>query len=239
MDGLVQNRLLGEALFVGFEHEAMHLETFLYMLLHSEKTLPPVESEPDFESIFNYARRNEKPNRWFTVPEQSLLVGLDDPDDSAVPTASFGWDNEKPQRKVVVHAFEAQGRPITNGEFAKYLQANNIRNWPASWVSPHLNNKQQFFNGTNCSNFQASKNFLSNYAVRTMFGPVSLELAQDWPVIASYDELAGYAKWKGCRLPTYEEARGIYNYSAWLKTTKEGKMTNGYRLVSRVIHDNL
>lgn len=25
-------------------------------------------------------------------------------------------DNEKPRRKVKVHAFQAQGRPITNGE---------------------------------------------------------------------------------------------------------------------------
>jgi L-histidine Nalpha-methyltransferase / hercynylcysteine S-oxide synthase len=31
----------GRALWLGFEHEIMHMETLLYMLIQSEKTLPP------------------------------------------------------------------------------------------------------------------------------------------------------------------------------------------------------
>lgn len=39
-EDLAYNRCLAEALWIGFEHEIMHLETFLYMLLQSERTLP-------------------------------------------------------------------------------------------------------------------------------------------------------------------------------------------------------
>lgn len=45
-----------------------------------------------------------------------------------------------------------------------------------------------------------------------MYGPVPLEYALDWPVSASYDELAGCASWMGGRIPTAEEARSIYHY---------------------------
>jgi len=48
--------------------------------------------------------------------------------------------------------------------------------------------------------------------VRTVFGPVPLKYALDWPVFASYDELAGCASWMGGRIPTVEETRSIYSY---------------------------
>ncbi|TQB70368.1 hypothetical protein MPDQ_000634 [Monascus purpureus] len=225
MEGLSQNRCLGEALFIGFEHEAMHLETFLYMLLQSDETLPPPAVDmPDFEGIFRRARQDEKPNKWFTIPEQTVTVGLDDLGDDTIPDVSFGWDNEKPRRTLSVHSFEAQARPITNGEFAKYLQTHNIRTWPASWVPAHSKGSE----GIGDRRAPSMKDFRSKFAVRTVFGPVPLEFAQDWPVIASYDELAGYANWRACRLPTYEEARSIYKYCAHLKQKETMDVTNGH-----------
>jgi hypothetical protein len=46
---------------------------------------------------------------------------------------------------------------------------------------------------------------------------VPLKLALDWPVSASYDELAGCAAYMGGRIPTVEEARSIYSYTDSLK----------------------
>ncbi|KAL3460853.1 hypothetical protein BJX64DRAFT_289981 [Aspergillus heterothallicus] len=200
MPSLSHDRTLGEALWIGFEHEAMHLETFLYMLIQSERILPPPGvAIPNFEGMFLDARRREKQNEWFAIPEQTLSIGLAK-SENKMPAASFGWDNEKPMRTVTVQAFEAQGRGITNGEYAKYLDAEGIATHPASWVQA----------GT-------SGDILAKFAVRTVFGPVSLKFAQDWPVIASYDELHQYAQWMRCRLPTFEEARSIYAHSARLK----------------------
>jgi formylglycine-generating enzyme required for sulfatase activity len=48
--------------------------------------------------------------------------------------------------------------------------------------------------------------------VRTVFGKVPLQFALDWPVLASYNELAGYANWMGGRIPTLEEVRSLYEY---------------------------
>lgn len=221
-DGPQKNRLLAEALWIGFEHEAMHLETFLYMLLQSSKTLPPPGvSTPDFEGMALEARRNAKPNKWFSIPEQTFTIGLHDVDHSRVPDQSFGWDNEKPRRVVTVPAFEAQGRPITNGEYARYLEVNRIGAIPASWVgSQNGATNGHDINGES----HASVDFISRFSVRTVFGAVPLVWALDWPVIASYDELAGYAKWMNCRLPTFEEVRSIYKYAA---------CKDGIRLVAR------
>lgn len=227
----LEDRCLGEALWIGFEHEAMHLETFLYMLLQSDKTLPPVGvGLPDFAKLAHNAKKHEKANKWFQIPQQSFTIGLDDSDDTFLPNDSFGWDNEKPQRSVQVRAFEAQARPVTNGEYARYLQANRLREMPASWTLVHSDQDYPVAKGVTESSPSATQDFVDNFAVRTVFGPVSLSLAQDWPVIASYDEVARYAEWTGCRIPTYEEVRSIYLYADQLQSAGKHEC-NGHRYI--------
>lgn len=126
-------RHVGRAIWVGFEHELMHIETLLYMMLQSDKTLPPPHiPTPDFEKLAVKARAERVPNEWFEIPEQSITIGLDDPDDGTDTDLHFGWyvfagvaedtgltgsrDNEKPARRVHVHGFQAKGRPISNEE---------------------------------------------------------------------------------------------------------------------------
>jgi formylglycine-generating enzyme required for sulfatase activity len=43
--------------------------------------------------------------------------------------------------------------------------------------------------------------------IRTFYGPVSFEIAKDWPLMASKIEIEAYAKSKGGRLPTEDELR--------------------------------
>ena len=43
--------------------------------------------------------------------------------------------------------------------------------------------------------------------VRTLHGPVSMEIAAQWPVLTSYDDLVHFAASKGGRLPTEPELR--------------------------------
>jgi formylglycine-generating enzyme required for sulfatase activity len=233
-----EDRALGEALWIGYEHEAMHLETFLYMLLQSDKTLPPTGVDrPNFEQISRQAKKDEKPNKWFRIPQQTIEIGLDDPNEEVMPNQSFGWDNEKPQRKVTVHAFEAQARPITNGEYAKYLQIKGIQTYPESWVfCPGQDkpiSKGIGSSGAHAGSSSSTAAFsLKDFAVRTVFGPVALEVAQDWPLIASYDEVASYAKCMQCRIPTFEETRSIYYYSDQLKSRR---LADGHRYGKSVV----
>ncbi|KAH6605386.1 hypothetical protein Trco_007093 [Trichoderma cornu-damae] len=224
------------AVWMGFEHEVLHLETLLYMLLQSDKTLPPPHTAaPDFPLIAQKAYAERVPNQWFDIPEQVVTIGMDDPEDEDEPDAArhFGWDNEKPSRQERVHAFQAKGRPITNEEarlfscpryrypcaskltarqYAKYLYASQIDSLPASWsVFP-----PNYHHNTNATTpgkpilSELPESYIQDKAVRTVYGLVPLRYALDWPVFASYDELAGCASWMGGRIPTMEETKSIY-----------------------------
>lgn len=244
------DRRLSEALWIGFEHEAMHLETFLYMLLQSTRALPPPGiPKPDFEQLAQRSMKDRIPNEWFTIPEQTISIGLDDSSRDKVPTTSFGWDNEKPCRTVKVNSFAAKARPITNGEYAEYLEKSSINCVPASWMEAVDTTEKSngIYNGTkphaerdgnDHSDSRASSGFLSRYLVRTVFGPVPLALASDWPVAASYNELHGYAQWVDCRIPTFEESESIYEHSLNLKQSEKGfdgdNALNGYAFLFSV-----
>jgi len=84
-------RGIGRALWIGFEHEIMHLETLLYMLLQSDKTLPPTTTIPDFQAMAKAAKSVRVPNKWHLIPEQTITVGLDDPEDNSGGDRHFGW----------------------------------------------------------------------------------------------------------------------------------------------------
>ena len=215
----------------------MHLETLLYMLLQSDKTLPPPGVRPDFEALAIQARNNEVPNRWFEVPSSDISIGLDDPEDDSSPDRYFGWDNEKPIRSFRVPAFEAKARSISNAEYALYLEQTNNNKLPASWKTltaldntlpetisefKEISGSKPYMNGASKPLTNA---FLNSKAVRTVYGVVPLAYALDWPVMASYDELTGCAKWMNGRIPTMEEARSIYNYVDLIKMKDTGEVS--------------
>jgi hypothetical protein len=85
-------RNVGRAIWVGFEHEVMHLETLLYMMLQSDKTLPPpIAHQPDWAKMAEQAKAARVENQWFDVPEQEITVGIDEPDDATDITLDYGW----------------------------------------------------------------------------------------------------------------------------------------------------
>ncbi|KAM0279843.1 hypothetical protein ACHAQH_004394 [Verticillium albo-atrum] len=242
-------RDVARAIWVGFEHEVMHMETLLYMMLQSDKTqAPPHTERPDFEKLAEEARQARVTNDWHGVPAQSIVVGMDDDEKDLENKGYFGWDNEKPSRHVDVHSFEAKGRPITNEEvckYARYLHESHIDKLPASWMSTqpadsitngngrtnghtdayvigHSNGDTNghvngYVNGDSNGNTSLPSSYLDGIAIRTVYGPVSLKHALDWPVSASYDEIAGFAAYMGGRIPTFEEAKSIYAYVSRLK----------------------
>ncbi|EOD44923.1 putative duf323 domain protein [Neofusicoccum parvum UCRNP2] len=215
------NRRLSRALWIGYEHEIMHLETLLYMLLHSDKTLPPPATVvPDFEAQAKQAAKEAVENQWFTIPACELSEGLDDPENEDGAVRYFGWDNEKPPRKISVGSFVAKARAITNGEYMEYLKQTRCPELPASWstsnpapetvINGHINGASNGDASEHCI-FDEKK--FDGVSVRTVFGGVPLKYALDWPVLASYNELAGCASWMGGRIPTMPEARSIYSYA--------------------------
>lgn len=103
-----------------------------------------------------------------------------------------------------------------------------VEKLPASWVaeSSDLTNGSNgqprrdsngLSNGHSNGTVSVPASFLVGKAVRTVYGPVPLKFALDWPVLASYDELTACAAWMGGRIPTFEEARSIYEYANFMR----------------------
>lgn len=221
------NSRVAQAMWLGFEHEAMHLETLLYMLVQSDKVLPPPGTTiPDFAALAKRSVATAVENEWFTVPETDVKIGLDDLDSDKITERYFGWDNERPSRSAHVKPFRAKARPITNGEYATYLTKTGKTVIPASWceqqyvseVARAANKRDSVINGIPNGTNGAGVNIVNDKYVKTVYGTVPLVYALDWPVVASYDEVAGCAQWMGGRIPTLEEARSIYSYVDRSKT---------------------
>jgi formylglycine-generating enzyme required for sulfatase activity len=222
------NPRVARAMWLGFEHEALHLETLLYMLVQSHNVrTPPGTVTPDFEALSKQSETIAVENQWFTVPEAKIEIGLDDAEKDSASKRYFGWDNEKPRRSVNVKSFRAKARPITNGEYAKYLSETGKTAIPASW-SEHAYSNDNYakdggvnghMNGTNGT----TQKITDGKYVRTVYGTVPLKFALHWPVMASYDELMGCAQWMGGRIPTMEEGRSIYSYVDSIKAPEISK----------------
>ena len=228
-EGMDQNAKIGRCLWLGYEHEAMHLETLLYMLIQSEKTLPPTGVPVPVWSVrADQAEKSAVPNEWITIPARNIVINLDDPENGSTYPRYYGWDIEKPARKAQVNTFAAKARPITIGEYAYYMVDEGLKEVPASWaisedgVSSLKDFNREFKAGLAHSSALGSRDslpmsFLQNKYVRTVFGAVPLADALTWPVSASYDELRGCAAYMGGRIPTLEEARSMYAHASELK----------------------
>lgn len=175
----------------------------MYMLTQSDKTLPPTTKIPDFQALAAEAMTKAVPNNWIDIPLKPVEIGMDDPENDEGPDRFFGWDNEKPTRTIkATAAFQAKARPITNGDFAEYLQGNQSEALPASWFTTH-----------NVGETDLGTSYIDGKFVKTVYGPIALRDALGWPVWASYDELERCAGFFGGRIPTVEECHSLYQYA--------------------------
>ncbi|KAJ7701438.1 DUF323 domain-containing protein [Mycena rosella] len=210
-------RKVGRVLFMTFEHEALHAETLLYMLLQraGSGTLPPPGfAPPSWTSLADAWNSAPEPmSSTVTLGPVTLTLSHDDNEaeddvpgkDTDVAGHEFGWDNEHPKREVHVDEFRIEWRPVTNGQFFKYRasQAEGTVALPASWVE-----------------------FEGAIHVRTLYGPVPMKIAQNWPVLTSYSNLSKYAIVQGGRLPTESELRLFLNK---FESGYEGGANLGFR----------
>jgi hypothetical protein len=190
-------------LFMTYEHEGQHAETLLYMLAQSLDTESP-GSIPDWEVLKNTWTIDKQ--KIIEVAGGEITMGHDDPEQEDDKDKSkdwsqheFGWDEESPSYTVTVKPFKVNALPITNGEYAKYLESTNTntKTIPASWI------KQE-----------------GKTMIRTFYGPIEFDIGKDWPLMASKLEIEGYAKSVGGRLPTEAELRMLWE-------TKEGPRVDG------------
>lgn len=135
-------------------------------------------------------------NTIVTYSASTVEIGHDDFDhlDDQTPydlAHTFGWDNESPKRTVEVPSFKVSLLPISNGNYLKYWegipQAEKEDLLPGSWT--------------------VGEDGQVSIKVLTAPSLVPIDIAKDWPLMASGKQLAAYAESIGGRLPTEPELR--------------------------------
>jgi formylglycine-generating enzyme required for sulfatase activity len=137
-------RRAGRYLFMALEHEGLHTETLLYMLLQraGAGTIPPPGFAIPLWSSLKASWDLIPPPRSATVTlgPTTVTLGHDDSEmgdesDTNIENHEFGWDNEHPRRTVNVGKFMISWRPVTNGElYSFYLAEGKDKiQIPASW----------------------------------------------------------------------------------------------------------
>ncbi|KAH9080323.1 DUF323 domain-containing protein [Lactarius deliciosus] len=207
-------RKVARVLFMGLEHEGLHAETLLYMLLQraGTGTIPPSASgfaTPAWESLADAWNGAPTPSgSTVALGPATIELGHDDleADDGSleVKDHELGWDNEHPRHKEEVGKFRIEWRPVTNGQFYEFWkEAGGKVSMPKSWV----------IDG-------------DNTMVRTLYGPVPMKIAHLWPVVTDYNSLSAYATVRGGRLPTEPELRLFYDK---FESGYEGGRNVGFR----------
>ena len=196
------SRHVARVIFMTYEHEAMHAETLLYMLIQSASTRPPTAvAKPEWEQLAIRWKNEAAANEVLTIPGGSVELGHIDVEsqDSGFKTEKLwtnhelGWDNESPAVVHHVKSFKVDALPISNADYLAHLKTKAEFNWdddcalPASWVEVD-----------------------GEWKVRTMYGPVGFDVAGLWPLMASKLEIEDYAKANGGRLPTESELKLLW-----------------------------
>jgi len=188
------------ALFMGFEHERIHLETSSVLFREAPQHLVqrPTNWPPLHPSAYN--------NNQASSPCSNPVEGKDFPSNKMVPVnkdtvdlgkpaefPSYGWDNEYGERKMDVPNFSASEHMITNGEYYEFVKDGGYRTqeywcddgW--NWRT-HRNLKWPFFWQ------QVGPAGSHEYNLRTIFEQINMPW--DWPVDATYYEAKAFCHWK-------------------------------------------
>ena len=204
------------ALFMGFEHERIHLETSSVLIRELPLTL--VRRPVAWPKLHPSA----KPAEWATFAPG---VGTDYPQNALInisgqqlrygkPWAwpSYGWDNEYGQREVALQPFQVSRALISNGEFYEFVVAGGYRErryWSETgwdWRSFRNSKAPTFWipdgpAGLHC------------YRLRSLFEVIAMPW--DWPAEVNYHEAKAYCAWRSeregqpCRLPSEAEQQAL------------------------------
>ncbi len=183
-------------LFMGFEHERIHLETSSVLIreLPLECVRKPL-AWPDLhlsgagkDAVFPPIEGQDFPaNKMLFIEAGSVDIGK--PADAPF----FGWDNEYGQRALQVGSFAASQNLISNGEFYKFVSSGGYleqRFWSTQgW-------KWRSFRNTKFPTFWKLEgpSGLHHYKLRTCFEVVPMQWS--WPAVVNFYEAEAYCKWK-------------------------------------------
>ncbi len=172
------------ALFMGFEHERIHIETSAVLmrelpinLLQKPSAWP--SAAPSQSGGWN--------SHLLPLPSATVQVG------KPFNEPSFGWDNEYGSRKVQLgQKIEVRAQLVSNAEYLNFVADSGYQKeefWtPIGW-------KWRSFRNIKTPAFwvPGGPQGLKEYRLRTTFEVIDME--SDWPAIVNFHEAEAYAKW--------------------------------------------
>jgi len=184
------------SLFMGFEHERIHVETS--SVLFRETPLHLMQMPKAWPALHPTSQRETppvRPSAGIDFPSNSMIAVKGGTVDLGKPRdfPSYGWDNEYGHRSVEVPDFKASRFLITNGDFWHFVNAGGYRTqsyWSEDgwgWRK-HRNMKWPFFwkpDGPEGS---------MRFKLRNIFEQTDMQW--DWPATVNYHEARAYCAWK-------------------------------------------
>lgn len=202
------------ALFMGFEHERIHLETSsvlirelpvhllsrpkewadLYPLAESSKitSVEDADTVSDSDRSQNAKVRPEPGihfpiNHMIKVPAQSVNYGKNK------DWPCYEWDNEYGKRSARLSEFFASQMLISNGEFWQFVAAGGYHD-EKYWTSTGW--RWRSFRNVKWPSFwvQDGPSGAHEYRLRTCFEIIPMQW--NWPAVVNFHEAQAYCKWK-------------------------------------------
>lgn len=183
------------AVFMGFEHERIHLETSSVLIREL-----PLSSVLKPQYMPDYHPSSQLPSP--AMPAE----GVDHPVNSLIEVAgetvtlgkaptfpSFGWDNEYGTKVIPIGAFKASQFKVTNGEFLSFVRDRGYST-PKYWSAEGWGWKT--FRNVKWPTFWIvdGPQGLHRYKLRALFN--AIDMRWDWPVDVNYHEAKAFCAWK-------------------------------------------
>lgn len=179
---------VGRRTLLGLNHEQQHQELLLTDIKHIFATNP---LRPAYASEAPAAGKSAGELEWVSMPGGNVEIGYGG--------EAFAFDNESPPHTVYIDEFSIASRPVTNGEFLRFLEDGGYRE-PLLWLSDGWDRVER--NGWRAPVYW--ENHSEGWWEMTLSG--MRPLMPEEPVChLSFYEADAYARWAGKRLPTEQE----------------------------------
>lgn len=184
-----ENAPLQALVTLGLHHEQQHQELLLTDIKHLLSCNP---LWPAYRDEALVPARVEPPLTWLALEGGLVEMGHEG--------AEFAFDNETPRHRVYLAPYELASRLVTNGEFARFVEAGGYSQ-SSHWLAEGWD--WRLANGVNHPMYW-QRTAEGGWEEFTLAGRTPLD-ASSPAIHLSYYEADAYARWIGARLPTEAE----------------------------------